>query len=98
MLELGDSDLTEVGDTITAIGSPLGLKNTVSKGIVSAIRENRDMKELQISVPISHGSSGGALFDESGRVMGVTSSGYDGGGDLNFAVPINTVKTYMAHL
>ena len=92
VLELGDSDLTEVGDTITAIGSPLGLKNTVSKGIVSAIRENRDMKELQISVPISHGSSGGALFDESGRVMGVTSSGYDGGGDLNFAVPINTVK------
>ncbi len=67
------------------------MTNTVSTGIISAIRYDA----LQISVPISYGSSGGALFNMYGEVVGITSSGYDEIGEINFAIPINDVKTML---
>jgi serine protease Do len=85
---LGDSDKVVIGEAVVAIGSPLGLQNTVSSGIVSARREGF----LQTTAPISHGSSGGALFNMRGEVIGITSAGMEEGANLGFAIPINDVK------
>ena len=93
-LTLGDSNRLQVGEEVVAIGSPLSLESTVSNGIVSAIRtvEDEGGKFLQITVPISPGSSGGPLFNMSGKVVGITTSHIKGGENLNFAIPINDVK------
>lgn len=85
---LGDSDKVVIGEAVVAIGSPLGLQNTVSSGIVSARRDGY----LQTTAPISHGSSGGALFNMYGEVIGITSAGMEEGANLGFAIPINDVK------
>src|SRR5450759_74432 len=61
----GNSDAAQIGEAVVAIGSPLGLQNTVSTGIISARREGY----LQTTAPISHGSSGGALFNMMGEVL-----------------------------
>lgn len=101
-LTLGDSDLIELGEDIVAIGSPLGLTNTVSTGIISSMRKNmvriaNNVIDIQISAPISHGSSGGALFNVYGEVIGITYAGLGdyGGENLNFAIPINEITPYI---
>jgi len=94
-LAMGDSEQIVVGERVVAIGNPKGLSNTVSDGLVSAIRDTGGMKQIQISVPISPGSSGGALINMRGEVIGITSSGMDQGQNLNFAIPINYVKKYL---
>ena len=73
-LALGDSDRVQVGDEVVAIGNPLSLESTVSNGIVSAVRtiEEEGGKFLQITTPISPGSSGGPLFNMAGEVVGIT--------------------------
>lgn len=81
----------QVGDKVYAIGSPLGLENTFSSGEISAVRGS---SLIQISVPITHGSSGGALINEFGEVIGVTSSGFDEG-NLNFAINIDLIRKYL---
>lgn len=91
VLQIGDSDKMQVGDKVVAVGSPLGLQNTVSEGIVSALRNG----VLQISAPISPGSSGGAVFDEYGKVIGVSAAQMVTGQNLNFAIPINWAKPYL---
>ena len=81
----------QIGDKVYAIGSPRGLENTFSSGEVSQFRENGRL--IQTSAPIDHGSSGGALINEYGEVVGITSGGFDdSGANLNFAVNINVVK------
>lgn len=96
-LTLGNSDQIQVGEEVVAIGNPLGLELSVSNGILSGIR--RDEKEggkfLQITAPISHGSSGGPLFNMSGEVVGITSMYFEGGENLNFAVPVNDAKQLL---
>jgi len=96
-LTLGNSDLLQVGEEVVAIGSPLSLESTVSNGIVSAIRtvEDEGSNFLQITVPISPGSSGGPLFNMSGKVVGITTSHIKNGENLNFAIPINDVKPML---
>ena len=75
-----------IGEKAYAIGSPKGVNNTFSQGIVSQKRGHL----IQISVPIDHGSSGGALLNEYGEVIGVTSAGVeDSKADLNFAIDIH---------
>ncbi len=93
-LEMGNSALVKQGQRVYAIGSPLGLSNTMSKGIISNISRILDNTEyIQISVPINHGSSGGALIDEYGKVIGITSAGFvNTTGDLNLAIPINKTR------
>ncbi|PYV75687.1 MAG: hypothetical protein DMG96_16400 [Acidobacteria bacterium] len=97
MLILGDSNRLEVGEAVVAIGSPLSLESTVSNGIVSGIRtvEDEGGKLLQITAPISPGSSGGPLFNMGGEVVGITTSHIKNGENLNFAIPINDVKDHM---
>jgi S1-C subfamily serine protease len=96
-LTLGDSDRLRVGEEVVAIGNPLSLESTVSNGIVSGIRivEAEAGKYLQITAPISPGSSGGPLFNMEGEVVGITTSHLVGGENLNFAIPINDVKPLL---
>jgi hypothetical protein len=100
MLTLGDSNRLQIGEEVVAIGSPLSLESTVSNGIVSGIRsvEEEGGKLLQITAPISPGSSGGPLFNMVGQVVGITTSHLKDGENLNFAIPINDVKSLLTRL
>lgn len=90
-LRLGNSDGIRVGEHVVAIGSPLGLQNTVSEGIVSGLRGG----VIQMSTPISPGSSGGPVLDTVGEVVGISVTSITTGQNLNFAVPINWAKRYL---
>ena len=89
-LPIGNTAEMLKGEKVTAIGSPLGLVNTVSVGLYSGIVKDGGTL-LQFSAPISHGSSGGALFNDKGEVVGVTSASLTDGQNLNFAIPIDIV-------
>lgn len=89
-LETGDANSISTGTTVYTIGNPLGLESSISQGIVSYFhREIGNTPYVQITAPISPGSSGGALLDASGKVIGVTTGGYTSGQSLNLAVPID---------
>jgi hypothetical protein len=94
MLPLGDSDKVSVGDPVFAIGNPLGvLDYTLSDGLISSVRPvNENLTFLQISAPISQGSSGGPLFNSSGEVIGVATAILNEGQNLNIGVPSNYVR------
>lgn len=88
---MGDSDKVAVGQRIYTLGNPLGMELTLSDGLVSAMRKDASekLKFIQISAPISPGSSGGGLFDDDGALIGITSAGMDKGQNLNLAIPIS---------
>ncbi len=93
---LGESDGMQVGDTVYAIGAPVGLDRTVSSGIISVT--NRTMEgrcHFQITTPINPGNSGGPLFNLRGEVVGVNSSQYRGFQGLNFAIPAKYVIDFL---
>lgn len=95
-VHIGDPYAVEKGDEVVAIGSPLGIINTVSVGIISNIWTFDDVNQFQISVPIDHGSSGGALFNMDGQVIGMTTAGIaESGADLNFAISIEYVDMFL---
>jgi S1-C subfamily serine protease len=96
-LSLGNSDRVQVGEEVVAIGSPLSLESTVSNGIISGMRTEEDLggKFLQVTAPISPGSSGGPLFNMMGEVIGITTMYIKGGENLNFAIPINDAKRLL---
>ena len=95
-LSLGDSSRVQVGQRVVAIGNPLGLSNTVSDGLVSALRQiDAQVSLLQLSAPISPGSSGGPIIDERGQVVGVSTLIITQGQNLNFGVAINAVKPML---
>lgn len=97
-LTLGNSDQLQIGEEVVAIGNPLSLESTVSNGIVSGIRVVKEEggKYLQITAPISPGSSGGPLFNMVGEVIGITTMYLKGGENLNFAIPINDAKQLLS--
>ena len=99
-LPLGDSDALRQGQVVLAYGSPLGLENSVSMGIVSAVGRQLEIDDpmvyIQTDAPINPGNSGGPLVDTDGRVVGInTLILSQGGGNegLGFAAPSNIVKT-----
>jgi len=92
-LPLGDSDTITVGEEVIAIGNPAGLEGTVSNGIVSGVRKVEGFKFIQITAPISPGSSGGPVFNSTGNVIGIATAYLDIGQNLNFAMPINYLKS-----
>ena len=96
VLALGNSDRVRPGDSVLAIGHPLGFEDTVSNGLISAVRDvQEDLRVLQISAPIAPGSSGGPLFNERGEVIGVATAIITSGQNLNFGLPSNYVKDLM---
>jgi hypothetical protein len=101
VLELGDSDRAAAGDPVVAIGHPVGQFYTVSDGLISSWRlleagPGRATKILQISAPISVGSSGGPLFDAYGKVIGVNTAIAREGQNLNFAIPSNYLRPLLS--
>jgi len=92
---LGNSESVQVGETVYAVGNPQGLEGTFSQGIVSSIREVGNDKLLQITAPISPGSSGGPVLNGKGEVIGVSVATFRGGQNLNFAIPSNYLKTLL---
>jgi len=75
------------GDRVFAIGAPQGLELSISEGLVSGLRQINNLSVVQTTAAISRGSSGGGLFDESGRLIGITTMQARSGQNLNFAVP-----------
>jgi putative serine protease PepD len=107
-LALGNSDALSVGDGVVAIGSPFGLQNSVTAGIVSALHRTIDSPNgfaipnaIQTDAAINHGNSGGALLDDSGQVIGITAqieSDSGGNNGVGFAVPSNTVRSIVSQI
>lgn len=91
VLDLGSDATLEVGDPVYAMSNPLGLDRTFSEGILSSKRLERGVQLLQITAPISHGSSGGPIMDASGKVVGVATLVTRQGQALNWAVPVRYV-------
>jgi hypothetical protein len=93
-LKLGDSSAAVEGQHVLIIGNPEGLEGTVSDGIVSAFRNNRS--NIQITAPISPGSSGSPVLDESGQVKGIAKLSYVEGQNLNLAIAVETLKKALS--
>ncbi|MBY0443237.1 MAG: trypsin-like peptidase domain-containing protein [Mycobacteriaceae bacterium] len=103
---LGDSDKVRVGDEVLAVGAPLGLRSTVTQGIISALHRpiplsgdasdtDTVIDALQTDASINHGNSGGPLIDMDSQVIGINTAGKslsDSASGLGFAIPINEVK------
>lgn len=92
-IPIGNSDLLKVGQKIYAIGSPKGFENTISEGIISGLRSNKEKTEkfIQISAAISPGSSGGAVINTKGELIAITTLTVTKGQNLNFAIPVNDI-------
>ena len=98
-LPLGNSDSVRIGTPVVLVGSPLGLDNTVSTGIVSGRRQEPEgFQLLQVTAPASPGSSGGAVLSADGHVIGIAVSQLPVGQNLNFAVPINYARGMLQSL
>ena len=99
-LYFGDSDTVKKGETVYAVGNPHGLEGTFSDGTLSAIRRDYTIDLLQITAPISRGSSGGPVLNGRGEVIGVATLGsvIADAQNLNFAIPSNYLKTMLRKL
>jgi S1-C subfamily serine protease len=93
-LTLGSSSSAVEGQRILVIGNPEGLEGTVSDGIISAFRAGRTM--IQITAPVSPGSSGSHVLDESGNVIGIATQVLKEGQNLNFAISSETIRDAIA--
>jgi len=102
---LGDSSFTQIGDYVIAVGSPFGMEQTVTSGIISGIRKSikiagvRYKNLFQTDAPINKGSSGGPLVNLAGEVIGITTAIYAPTGVFNgtgFVIPINDAKAFLS--
>ena len=108
VLGLANSDDVQVGDPVVAIGSPFGLAQSVTSGIVSALHRSIDSPDnftignsIQTDAPINHGNSGGPLLNAAADVIGVNSQiqSESGGSDgVGFAIPANTVRSVVGQI
>lgn len=83
------------GQKVVAIGSPLGLFNSVSDGIISGFRVIDNVDMIQFTAPISHGSSGGAVLNMYGEVIGISTAGFDNGQNINLAVGYEFISQFV---
>ncbi|HSU13793.1 S1C family serine protease [Longimicrobium sp.] len=95
-LKLGTDNDLEVGDKVYVMGNPLGMSGTFTDGMVSGKRPLEGVAMLQISAPISPGSSGGPVMNERGEVIGVATMMVMGGQNLNMAVPVRYALPMVA--
>lgn len=98
VIPLGDSNTVQVGSPIYAVGNPRGLEGTFSQGIISSVRKVGTDKILQLTAPISPGSSGGPVLNDKGQIIGVSVATFRGGQNLNFAIPSNYLKNLMEQI
>ncbi|MBF0384292.1 MAG: trypsin-like peptidase domain-containing protein [Candidatus Omnitrophica bacterium] len=103
-VKLGDSSFSQIGDYVVAVGSPFGIEQTVTSGIISGIRKSiliegiRYQNLFQTDAPINRGSSGGPLVDLNGDVIGINTAIYAPTGVFSgtgFAIPINDCKDFL---
>ncbi len=87
-ISISNNNTHNLGSTIYAFGNPQGYSKTLSEGLISSFRLNQYPPNIQISAPISPGSSGGALLNEQGELIGITCSTEPSAQNLNFAIPI----------
>lgn len=83
-----------VGDTVYVAGNPEGLEGTFSQGIISAVRG----RYIQITAPISHGSSGGPVLNQKGEVIGIAASSFNEGQNLNFAIGVSDLQLLLGRM
>ena len=93
LLNVASTKMLTKGEKVVAIGSPLGLTNVVSTGVFSGYSNIGDFTDIQFTASISSGSSGGALFNDNGDVIGITYASLESGQNLNFAVPMEFVES-----
>src|SRR4029077_1447787 len=94
---LGNSDQEQAGDRVILIGSPRGLEQSVSDGLISAVRDSGEGYRLfQTSAAASPGSSGGGMFNEFGELIGIVSSKITNGENLNFGIPVNYMRGLLS--
>ena len=94
-VDISSRDINK-GEKVFVIGNPTGLHSTLSNGIVSSIRSHLNFEEIQITAPISSGSSGSPIFNNKGNVIGIITSGYDDGQNLNFGSSRNAINNLIA--
>ena len=90
-IQVGSVGALRTGQRVYAIGAPQGLDLTISEGIVSSLREVQGGTVIQTTAPVSRGSSGGGLFDASGRLVGIVTFQHRYGQNLNFALPADWI-------
>ncbi len=90
-ITLGSANKLRVGQRVYAIGAPQGLELTLSEGLISSLRPYEGSQYIQTSAAISPGSSGGGLFDDQGRLVGITTFYLAEGQSLNFALPVDWI-------
>ncbi|MEO8447308.1 MAG: tetratricopeptide repeat protein [bacterium] len=93
VIPIGKTDEIKVGQKVYAIGSPIGLENTLSDGLVSGLRVLGENKKeyIQITASLSPGSSGGAVLNSKGELIGISTMGYRDGQNLNFAIGMDDI-------
>ena len=94
-LPLGNSDIVRIGEAVYVAGNPKGLEGTFSNGIISSLRDTSTKERLQMTAPISPGSSGGPVLNSKGEVIGVSFLTLVGGQNLNFAISVNLLKELL---
>ena len=94
-IKLADPRSIQIGQKVVAIGYPLGLDITISEGIISGLRNDikDDRHLLQFDAAISHGSSGGAVLNSKGELIGISTASYTGGQNLNLAVSVQDIES-----
>lgn len=102
---LGDSDAIRVGEEVLAIGNPLGLEQTLTRGVISGINRILPVSPMSLTLPliqtdaaINPGNSGGPLLNRCGEIIGINTSVLVGAENIGFAVPINIAKRVLAQL
>ena len=94
-ISFADSNTLLIGDPVYAIGNPHGLTGTFSAGNVSAKRRIKGVSYIQMTAPVSPGSSGGPVVDSNGHLVAVTTAQFKRGQSLNFAVPVSYLKSLL---
>lgn len=91
-----DAEKLEAGQSVFAIGNPLGLERSLTQGVISTTQRNFDgLTYIQTDTPINPGNSGGPLFNTKGEIIGITNMGIRGGEALGFAIPARYVKDFI---
>lgn len=93
-VKMGSSPQLLVGQPVFSIGNPLGLELSLGAGLISSLRKNEQsqLESIQTTAPISPGSSGGGLFDDQARLVGITTFQAKEGQNLNFAIPVEWIN------